>query len=172
VTVWVVRHTWAGFKEDWAGADDDRPLDSAGQEHALAIADLLGPMRPDRLRASPARRCVDTLGPLAERLDLTVDTTDDLRAGGPRGGLRAWLGTHTRPGDVVCTHGETLRPALAELRRLLPIEGDDDRLLAKGIIWELERSPVTFTTHSTPARRPAITTGSCEHPADDHRRRR
>jgi 8-oxo-dGTP diphosphatase len=148
-TLWVVRHGCAGRKAEWRGDDDGRPLDAAGRDQARAVADLLVTRRVGRLRSSPARRCVDTLAPLADRLGAGVVGTDELRPGGPSGGLLAWLARSAQGGDVICTHGEVMRPALAELRRLgaAPAGGDQRRLLAKGVVWELALSPLEMTAH-------------------------
>jgi phosphohistidine phosphatase SixA len=149
MTIWVVRHGCAGDKDAWTGDDDARPLDAIGREQARAIADRLAPRGPTRLWASPTRRCVDTLAPLADRPGLAVLTTDELRPGGWPDGLLGWLETHAGPGDVICSHGEAMRPALGDLRSrgAAPTGHDDDALVAKGVVWELEIAPLALVAH-------------------------
>jgi phosphohistidine phosphatase SixA len=148
--VWVVRHGCAGHKHEWPGDDDRRPLDRAGRQQADALVSLLGGLSPRRLRASPARRCVDTLGPLAGKLGLPVETTDRLRPDGYPGGLLALVDDDTMPGDVLCTHGEVMLPTLHELRSRRATTEDEDRLLRKGAVWELDLEPMSLVLH-TPA---------------------
>jgi phosphohistidine phosphatase SixA len=137
--IWVVRHGSAGRKGTWPGDDDLRPLDELGEEQAVDVADLLADRGPTRLRSSPTRRCVQTMEPLAARVDLPVIGDETLAAGGYPDGLLALLARSGEAGDVVCTHGEVLRPALAELRRRGAVQsGDDAALLAKGGVWELD----------------------------------
>jgi 8-oxo-(d)GTP phosphatase len=139
MTLWVVRHGSAGRKRDWTGDDDRRPLDARGRAQAEVVADLLGPRRPRRLRSSPTLRCLQTLAPLAGRIAVEVEPDDVLRVDGFPGGLLALLDEAGAPGDVLCSHGELLRPALRELRRRGAVgEWSDDVLLAKGSVWEID----------------------------------
>jgi 8-oxo-(d)GTP phosphatase len=139
MTIWVIRHGSAGRKRDWPGDDDLRPLDALGYNQAETVASVLVHRTPRRLFASPTRRCVDTLVPLARRLRLEPRPCESLRVGGFPDGLLALL-ARAVPGDVVSTHGEVLRPALRELRDQGAVTGDhdDDELLAKGCVWELD----------------------------------
>ena len=146
MTIWVVRHGLAGRKRDWPGDDDLRPLDALGHRQAETVADVLAGRHPTRLASSPTRRCVDTLVPLAARLDRDVLRCDALRANAYPGGLLLLLENEAMPGDVVCTHGELMRPALAELHRrgAVPDVYADDDLLAKGAVWEMDAATMTL----------------------------
>lgn len=73
-TLLLVRHGWAGTREDWDGADELRPLDGRGQQQARAAADVLAAYRPERVLAAPLARCIDTVLPLAERLGVPVES--------------------------------------------------------------------------------------------------
>ena len=74
--LYLVRHAHAGSRSSWEGRDLHRPLSKKGRRQADAIADLLAEAGIERLLSSPARRCVQTLEPLAAqsgtklRLDL------------------------------------------------------------------------------------------------------
>jgi 8-oxo-dGTP diphosphatase len=144
--IWVVRHATAGHKKNWQGDDDLRPLDGHGRRQAEALAGLLAGEEVIRLRSSATTRCLQTLEPLARRLGLGVEHDPSLRpdAGGRLLELLARTG---RPGDVLCTHGELLRPALRALRRrgaVPPGERDQD-LLAKGGAWALDPDDLSIT---------------------------
>ncbi|MDG4785515.1 bifunctional NUDIX hydrolase/histidine phosphatase family protein [Micromonospora sp. WMMD1102] len=75
----LVRHASAGKRGTWSGPDTARPLDDAGVAQSRELAGLLAPLRPVRLHSAAARRCVQTLQPLAELLDrpIEVDSAHD-----------------------------------------------------------------------------------------------
>jgi len=77
-TVLLVRHAHAGRRGTWTGPDNGRPLDEQGWAQARALADLVALIRPVRLLAASARRCVQTLDPAAARLDLPIEVIGDL----------------------------------------------------------------------------------------------
>jgi 8-oxo-dGTP diphosphatase len=69
----LVRHAEAGKRATWSGPDSARPLAVAGWAQARALAPLLALARPERLLSASARRCVQTLEPLAELVDLAIE---------------------------------------------------------------------------------------------------
>ncbi|ALG15552.1 NUDIX hydrolase [Kibdelosporangium phytohabitans] len=71
-TVLLVRHAKAGKREDWSGADIDRPLSPAGLRQAAALRDLLPLFGADRMYSAPPARCVQTIAGLAADLGRTV----------------------------------------------------------------------------------------------------
>lgn len=77
-TVVLVRHGHAGRRATWSGPDDGRPLDAEGEAQAEALAPLLALVRPTRLLSASARRCVQTLAPVAALLDLSIEVCGDL----------------------------------------------------------------------------------------------
>ncbi|MEU8260650.1 NUDIX hydrolase [Micromonospora sp. NPDC048999] len=77
-TVLLLRHAHAGRRGTWAGPDTGRPLDAQGWAQARALAELVAVVRPVRLLAASARRCVQTLDPAAALLDLPIEVTGDL----------------------------------------------------------------------------------------------
>ncbi|MCW2880893.1 MAG: hypothetical protein JWQ95_4993 [Sphaerisporangium sp.] len=70
----LIRHAFAGARQDWKGDDDLRPIDEDGEAQARTIADLLYGYRPTSLVSSPSRRCVQTLLPYAAREVLKIRT--------------------------------------------------------------------------------------------------
>ena len=79
----LVRHGWAGQRGTWSGPDTARPLDPRGWAQAHALAAPLARLRPRELRTASARRCVQTLGPLAGSLDLPIRIDGRLDETGP-----------------------------------------------------------------------------------------
>ncbi|MEV0393005.1 NUDIX hydrolase [Polymorphospora rubra] len=120
----VVRHARAGKRATWTGPDVARELDAAGRAQAAGLAELLAVVRPERLLSAAPRRCVQTLAPLAGRLDLPieVDSGFDEPLPGQDGdenalaaaGRLVELATAGRRA-VVCTQGKVLPAALAGL---------------------------------------------------------
>ncbi len=72
-TVLLVRHGRAGSSHNWPGDDALRPLDDVGQQQAVALAELLPVYLPIRVLAADRVRCVDSVRPLAQHLDLPVE---------------------------------------------------------------------------------------------------
>ena len=135
-TVLLVRHASAGDAESWAGPDDDRPLDPTGKEQAEALATLLAAYAPERVLAAPLVRCLDTVSPLAARLELEVERVRAARedendwVAGPLVALLRELGAEGRP-VVVCSQGGAI-PAAVET-----LTGQRDRPARKGSVWAL-----------------------------------
>lgn len=99
---------------------------------------------------------MDTLKPLAERLQLEIEATCELS---PGGSIELLL-SHQHPklsGTIFCTHGELMRPFLKLLqadRVVIDAERDGDEwLLLKGSAWRLMLDPygrIAKLTHETP----------------------
>jgi len=73
----LLRHAYAGERDEWNGPDDARPLDERGRRQAEALADLLHVFAPGlarrSLRSASPDRCRQTLEPLAARLRLPIE---------------------------------------------------------------------------------------------------
>ncbi len=114
----LVRHGHAGSKERWHGDDRMRPLSRKGEHQAQWLADTLVPLAPTRIVSSPYLRCLDTVTPLAGKMDLNVLRRSQLV---PDAGARALayvrrLGRGTDDERVVvCTHGEIIGVVLTAL---------------------------------------------------------
>ncbi|HET8661685.1 MAG TPA: NUDIX hydrolase [Micromonosporaceae bacterium] len=137
----LVRHAAAGERGSWPGPDAARPLDAEGTAQAAALRHTLGLFAPERLVSAPARRCVQTLAPLAAALGLTVEVdaafAEDTFVGEARTGDATAAGTAAPAADhtanavaaaagrlracstarstVVCSQGAVIPPVLAAL---------------------------------------------------------
>jgi 8-oxo-(d)GTP phosphatase len=135
--VLLVRHAKAGKRGDWPGDDDDRPLDAAGRAQAARLADLLSVFAPDRVVSADLVRCVDTVRPLAERLELDVQIdpvfADRSYAASPAASEDALMSL-AKPGrvTVVCSQGTTIPGLVDRLGRRL--RSTDTK---KGAVWAL-----------------------------------
>ena len=79
---YVVRHAHAVWTPD-----EDRPLSAEGKKDALRVADVLCRLPIAGIYSSPYRRAVETVQPLADRLNLATTIEADLRErtlGNPR----------------------------------------------------------------------------------------
>jgi 8-oxo-dGTP diphosphatase len=137
----IVRHAQAGSRATWSGPDTARPLDPAGLAQARTLAPVAALLRPERLRSASVRRCVQTLEPLAELLDLPIEVDSDFDepkpgqdiaecalAAAARLAELALAGTST----VACSQGKVIPDALAQLAG-----GPGDYRTPKGSGWLL-----------------------------------
>ncbi|GAA1813183.1 NUDIX domain-containing protein [Planosporangium flavigriseum] len=74
--VMLLRHAYAGEREEWEGDDDDRPLDDGGRATARALAPLLAVYGPTRIISAGRSRCVQTVEPLAAMTGLPIEVDD------------------------------------------------------------------------------------------------
>jgi len=139
--VLVVRHGRAGRSSSWNGDDALRPLDETGRRQAERFAELLPVYRPARVLTAHQVRCVDSVRPLAERLDVALevdpDFSEDSHAEDPErmaGRLRS-LATAGEP-VVVCSQGGVIPDTVTLLAQhdqvTLPAQA-----ARKGSIWAL-----------------------------------
>ncbi|NHC45032.1 SixA phosphatase family protein [Motilibacter aurantiacus] len=147
----LVRHAHAGDKRLWPFSDLERPLSEQGLEQAIGLEQVLGGFPVTRLLTSPARRCRQSLGPLAERLGLMVEEREELARDVSPEVLDEFLARPAVQGAVCCTHGETLSALLRRWRRhksvLLPKE---PTTTPKGASWVIEDGGAGRAAHYLP----------------------
>jgi phosphohistidine phosphatase SixA len=74
----VVRHASAGDRAKWVGDDRKRPLDKRGRKRADELVAQLAPYQVEAILSSPARRCVETVEPLARARGLEIEFREQL----------------------------------------------------------------------------------------------
>jgi 8-oxo-dGTP diphosphatase len=149
MTVYLVRHAVAVGRSDWDDDDGLRPLTKKGHRQARGLVDLLAHANVRRVLSSPARRCRDTVAPVAAKAALPVEDAAELAEGSdPDDAVESIrrLATDVGPdGDVVlCTHGDIVPDVVRRLAR----EGmrwDGDLRFAKGSTWVLSWDGDRFT---------------------------
>jgi broad specificity phosphatase PhoE len=137
----LVRHGRAGRRDQWRGPDSARPLDTRGRRQAERLVGVLAPLHPTRIVASPYRRCLDTMGPLAAHLDLEIERTPALAPDAPVVALSLVreLSAPSQPsGVVVCTHGEVIGAVLSEMATEDGVELERRPPGLKGCVWLLD----------------------------------
>jgi 8-oxo-dGTP diphosphatase len=142
MSIYVVRHAKAGSRASWHGDDRARPLTPAGQAQARHLVERFVGIDVPKVISSPYVRCVQTVEPLAEKLGLPVETTEDLAASASFLAVVDLLEV-VPDGTVLCSHGDVIPDAMSALiRRGLEICGDED--WRKCSTWVLDRGPDGF----------------------------
>jgi len=139
----VVRHAHAGQRSAWTDDDRSRPLSDRGEAQARGIADDLVPHAPQRILASPAVRCVQTVTPLAEKLDLQVEEDDRLFEGAGREEVASLLAEVADAEAVVCSHGDVI-PVLLDLLVEAGMDPERNLVWQKASRWTVERHDGTW----------------------------
>lgn len=133
----VVRHARAGRRSAYAGDDRDRPLSPRGRAQAEALVPLLEAYRPRRILSSPAVRCFETVRPLADALDLSIESVGELGEGNGPAALRL-LVRMAGETAVLSTHGDVADELLVALAGDLPAKARDKLRLLKGEVWVVQ----------------------------------
>jgi 8-oxo-(d)GTP phosphatase len=114
VPLLLVRHASAGDRDRWAGDDSERPLDARGEKQARKLVGLLDGFAIEEIHTSPARRCLQTIAPLAEarRLEPRVrpELGEELQWTAGAELVRSLAGRDV----VVCGHGGLDTSALVD----------------------------------------------------------
>jgi len=74
----LLRHAKAVTRDEWQGDDDDRPLDSLGQNQANRLLSIYQVYNLDQIHTSDAVRCYDTVNPMAKGLGIKLEVTGKL----------------------------------------------------------------------------------------------
>jgi 8-oxo-dGTP diphosphatase len=115
-TVHLIRHAKAKNRAEWREPDELRPLTKRGRREAVALAQRLADERVERLVSSPYVRCVQTLEPLALKIDLAIETTALLAEGAGSEAAVALLVSLAGDGSVACcTHGDVVYEVVGAL---------------------------------------------------------
>lgn len=135
--IYLVRHAKAGERRIWDDDDEARPLSKKGWRQATAVSKRLAGKDASSLYSSPYVRCIQTLEPLAEQLDLRVEIDDRLKEDHAFEGVLELI-AEVRSGAVLCSHGDMI-PATIEalVRRGMEVQGPPD--WRKATVWVLKR---------------------------------
>ena len=74
----LLRHAKAVTREEWQGDDDDRPLDSLGQNQANRLLAIYQVYNIEQIHTSDAVRCYDTVNPIVKGLGIKFEVTGKL----------------------------------------------------------------------------------------------
>ncbi len=147
VTLYVVRHAHAGRRSNWTGDDRTRPLSDRGELQAKGIAAAVDGSRASkatpRILASPARRCVQTMEPLAHQVGGEVVEDARLFEGAGRREIAALVDDVADAADgdgtaVVCSHGDVI-PILLDLLVEAGMQPERNLVWQKASTWVVDR---------------------------------
>ncbi len=134
--VYLVRHAWAGERDDHDPADRLRKLDKRGKRQRQAISDLLMAHPMTRIGSSTYKRCTATVKPLAKRLGIPIEPETALVEGSHPHRLVGLIADLQEEAAVLCTHGDVVADFIGHLfAERVPMEGPME--WEKGSIWEL-----------------------------------
>lgn len=142
----VVRHAHAGERSAWIGDDRVRPLSPTGRTEAEALVDRIVAEKPTKILSSMATRCLETVEPLARKLDRQVETEPRLFEGTGLDDV-AQLVSELDPTTVtvLCTHGDIV-PRLLEVVRRAGVDIDEPLQWPKASVWILRRNAAGWDT--------------------------
>lgn len=136
VTAYLIRHAHAGNRSDWDQPDTARPLSDKGRRQAEHLASFLADRPIGQVLSSPARRCTETIAPLAQRLDKPVQSSTALFEGADAQGVVTLLDGLGDDEVVLCSHGDLI-PEVIRLLRLRGMQLLGDAGNQKGAVWIL-----------------------------------
>ena len=129
----VLRHARAGRKIPDRARDFERSLDRQGRQVAQRLPDVMTTyLHPELILSSPFRRCVQTVEPLAQALELELVEDERFTPDRPAKAVREAF-AEVAAGSVVCTHGEVIARLFADRVKC-----------AKGASWVVERRDGKF----------------------------
>jgi phosphohistidine phosphatase SixA len=117
VTLLLVRHADAGDRAAWTGDDLARPLSATGRAQSEALAEMLADHELAVILSSPAKRCIDTVVPLATARGLPVAEEVALTEGTPFEQVDELLTRVAAEHTLLCSHADVIGAALTALWR-------------------------------------------------------
>lgn len=140
--LYLIRHAHAGQRLP-NGHDRYRPLSSQGHDRAGALATLFEDIVIDRLLASPATRCQQTLAVLSHISGVAIDEDALLFEGSDTRETLAKLETLDVNHAVICSHGDVIPALLEQLGAIgVPLAGRGCEL---GSVWIVDRQDGQWT---------------------------
>lgn len=135
--MFLVRHANAGVRSRWKGPDKKRPLTEKGREQANSVAAGLTHHPVTAVLSSPAVRSIQTVEPLAARLELEVVTYKVLSVDTDLDAVRNFLSELEGTGIVISGHREWIGTLIEDLDlRGVPLHGS--RKWPKGSTWIID----------------------------------
>lgn len=149
MTLLLVRHADAVDKAAWTGDDRQRPLSATGRDQSDGLVQLHRARPLDRVLSSPARRCLDTVEPIAHGRALLVEEEDALAEGAPFDRTDRLLRRLSGSDALLCTHADVLAGILTTLHARGGLS--DLPTWAKASTWVMDHWPDPDWTELVPA---------------------
>jgi len=132
----VVRHGSAGSRDTWQGDDQDRPLDEQGHVQAELLTGVLSAYGIVHAYSADTLRCLDTVGPLASRFDIPIESEPLLSESGyaahPDAALERLMQIFSVPEPAVISTQRQVLPLFQDVAKAFAYKSDADFALSKG----------------------------------------
>ena len=140
----LLRHAKAITRDEWQGDDDDRPLDSTGQNQASRLLSIYQVYNLEQIHTSDAVRCYDTVNPIAKAFGINLEVTGKLSESTYKKDrekafdyAKDLIKVDAR--ILLCSHNPILPKMLNKLTKKSDIDADEGKLSpADG--WVIHRS--------------------------------
>jgi len=140
----LLRHAKAITRDEWQGVDDDRPLDSTGQNQASRLLSIYQVYNLEQIHTSDAVRCYDTVNPIAKAFGINLEVTGKLSESTYKKDrekafdyAKDLIKVDAR--ILLCSHNPILPKMLNKLTKKSDIDADEGKLSpADG--WVIHRS--------------------------------
>ena len=142
----LLRHGHALPRGGWHDDDRLRPLNDRGLAEADELVAMLRPFGPVRIVSSPLLRCRQTVAPLADAVDVTVESASWLA---PLAAVSAATVVRRMAIDlsdpvVFCTHGEVIEALQVHVGQETPAVFGPKSPREKASVWVLDWSDGRF----------------------------
>ena len=139
----LLRHAKAVTRDEWQGEDDDRPLDSYGQNQAKRLLAMYQVFNLEQIHSSDAVRCYDTVVAIAKSLSIKLEVTGKLSESTFKKDKEKAFDyakdlMKLNESVLLCSHNPILPKMLNKLTKKSEVDADEGKLLpADG--WVIHR---------------------------------
>ena len=139
----LLRHAKAVTRDEWQGEDDDRPLDSYGQNQAKRLLAMYQVFNLEQIHSSDAVRCYDTVVAIAKGLSIELEVTGKLSESTFKKDKEKAFDyakdlMKLNESVLLCSHNPILPKMLNKLTKKSEVDADEGKLLpADG--WVIHR---------------------------------
>ena len=139
----LLRHAKAVTRDEWQGEDDDRPLDSYGQNQAKRLLAMYQVFNLEQIHSSDAVRCYDTVVAIAKGLNIKLEVTGKLSESTFKKDKEKAFDyakdlMKLNESVLLCSHNPILPKMLNKLTKKSEVDADEGKLLpADG--WVIHR---------------------------------
>ena len=139
----LLRHAKAGTRDEWQGEDDDRPLDSYGQNQAKRLLAMYQVFNLEQIHSSDAVRCYDTVVAIAKGLNIKLEVTGKISESTFKKDKEKAFDyakdlIKLNESVLLCSHNPILPKMLNKLTKKSEVDADEGKLLpADG--WVIHR---------------------------------
>jgi len=139
----LLRHAKAVTRDEWQGEDDDRPLDSYGQNQAKRLLAMYQVFNLEQIHSSDAVRCYDTVIAIAKGLNIKLEVTGKLSESTFKKDKEKAFDyakelIKSNESVLLCSHNPILPKMLNKLTKKSEVDADEGKLLpADG--WVIHR---------------------------------